>query len=513
MRSRLTVPIRFLLIFAIVCSFVCTVIGPAVQADDRRGGEVGLIVGAFVPDESLTLDPDTSVEASFGLRGGSVFSKHYGWFADILVTDVDTLGGFGTAKSYIGHSGFDVLFAPEKNARWFISAGAGWMTVDFDDSAVEDFHRPLAFAGFGQRIRVSTNTTFRWEVRADTTLDDPGLNGENVTQGHLLLGINWGPGTGGGGATGSARRQHGGPGDGDGDGIPDRRDDCPDTPAGARVDGIGCPVDTDQDGVADGIDRCSGTPADEIVGPDGCPSDNDGDGVRDTTDVCMNTPAGAVVDEWGCSRDNDADGVPNGIDLCPTTLRGVWVGDDGCGRDSDDDGVLDGLDRCADTPAGTPVDVRGCPQDRDGDGVADSLDRCAGTPRGTRVGTDGCPEAVPLFEEGRETLILDGVNFETNSAVLTSDSTVVLDRGARSLADWPEVRVEISGHTDSDGSAAYNLELSTLRASSVRTYLVSRGVSTGQLEVRGFGETRPIAPNTTGEEKARNRRVELRRLN
>lgn len=118
----------------------------------------------------------------------------------------------------------------------------------------------------------------------------------------------------------------------------------------------------------------------------------------------------------------------------------------------------------------------------------------------------------PIFEEGRPTLTLEGVNFEFDSARLTADSHEVLNRVARSLREWPEVRVEIAGHTDDKGTYEYNMELSQRRAESVRDYLMSRGVGGSRLVARGYGKTRPVNTTDTEEARAQNRRVELNRL-
>lgn len=92
-------------------------------------------------------------------------------------------------------------------------------------------------------------------------------------------------------------------GDSDGDGVPDDRDQCPNTPAGVAVDADGCPLDTDGDGVPDYMDECPGTPAGVEVNASGCPLDSDGDGVPDYMDQCPNTPAGADVNALGCEAD------------------------------------------------------------------------------------------------------------------------------------------------------------------------------------------------------------------
>jgi OOP family OmpA-OmpF porin len=108
--------------------------------------------------------------------------------------------------------------------------------------------------------------------------------------------------------------------------------------------------------------------------------------------------------------------------------------------------------------------------------------------------------------------VLQGVNFELDSARLTQDSYETLDHVARSLKEWPEVRVEIGGHTDDTGTDEYNMELSQRRAEAVRDYLMSKGTSGSRLEAKGYGKTQPLNTNNTDEGRAQNRRVELKRL-
>jgi outer membrane protein OmpA-like peptidoglycan-associated protein len=104
------------------------------------------------------------------------------------------------------------------------------------------------------------------------------------------------------------------------------------------------------------------------------------------------------------------------------------------------------------------------------------------------------------------------VNFETGSARLTADSRATLDSVAESLAANPDVRIEIGGHTDNRGRAEMNRKLSLDRATSVRDYLLQKGVAGSRLEVKGYGPDQPIATNDTAEGRLQNRRVELRRI-
>ena len=229
--------------------------------------------------------------------------------------------------------------------------------------------------------------------------------------------------------------------------------------------------------------------------------DSDGDGVEDGSDNCPNTPAGAKVDAWGCELDSDGDGVKDSMDKCPGTPRGVAVDANGCPNDSDGDGVSDDLDQCPGTPAGEPVDANGCELDDDNDGVVNRLDECPGTPEGTPVDKRGC--------EIEGDYVLQGVNFESNSDRLVAGASSVLDDVSETLLKYPQITFEVAGHTDSDGAAEYNLGLSARRAQTVYDYLAGKGVAEDRMSVRGYGESEPIADNTSAAGKAQNRRVVL----
>jgi OOP family OmpA-OmpF porin len=175
-------------------------------------------------------------------------------------------------------------------------------------------------------------------------------------------------------------------------------------------------------------------------------------------------------------------------------------------RDSDGDGVPDDTDRCPGTPAGVLVNAYGCPlppPDSDGDGVIDARDACPDTPRGLKVDERGC--AVTAAK-----VVLRNVNFDFDKATLTPESQVILDGVARGLKGQPTMQVLIEGHTDSKGSDSYNLRLSRARANSVRSYLITQGVEGSRLTAQGFGETQPVASNTSEEGRAENRRVEFK---
>jgi outer membrane protein OmpA-like peptidoglycan-associated protein len=109
--------------------------------------------------------------------------------------------------------------------------------------------------------------------------------------------------------------------------------------------------------------------------------------------------------------------------------------------------------------------------------------------------------------EGR--IVLRGVEFEFDSANLTGSSAVVLDVAIEELGQCRNIPIQIDGHTDSVGAAAYNQALGQRRADSVKAYFVSKGLASGRLSSRSFGESKPVSSNDTEDGRRINRRVEL----
>ncbi len=107
--------------------------------------------------------------------------------------------------------------------------------------------------------------------------------------------------------------------------------------------------------------------------------------------------------------------------------------------------------------------------------------------------------------------ILEKVYFAYDSDRILPKSYPLLDNVARVIKEHSEIdRIAVEGHTDSDGSDKYNLDLSDRRSKSVMMYLVEAGVPENRLESHGYGESKPIASNATKVGKAKNRRVEFR---
>jgi len=106
-------------------------------------------------------------------------------------------------------------------------------------------------------------------------------------------------------------------------------------------------------------------------------------------------------------------------------------------------------------------------------------------------------------------LQIENIKFETAKGTLTHKGKGTVDKLALILGQYPNIKIEIAGHTDSDGSESFNQKLSQSRVETVKGRLISRGVNANRLTAKGYGETRPLVPNTTDENKQKNRRVEI----
>jgi len=240
------------------------------------------------------------------------------------------------------------------------------------------------------------------------------------------------------------------------------------------------------------------------------PGDRDRDGILDPDDRCIDVPG--VPENEGCPYgDRDQDGILDKDDECPDTPGVPEYA--GCPiPDTDGDGILDPDDKCVDEPG--VVEYEGCPiPDTDGDGFLDPNDKCVDEPE-TKNGyedDDGCPDEIP--EEVKQfTGVIEGIFFDTNKDTIKSKSRTKLDNAVKVLTDFPEVRLEISGHTDDRGSDAYNMDLSARRAAAVKQYFVDHGIAADRLETRGAGETEPRESNSTKAGRAKNRRIEFKLL-
>ncbi len=155
--------------------------------------------------------------------------------------------------------------------------------------------------------------------------------------------------------------------------------------------------------------------------------------------------------------------------------------------------------------APAPVAPSCADMDDDGDGVNNCDDKCPGSEAGQTIGPDGCPVPVSID--------LKGVNFDFDKSTLRPDAVSILNEAIEILKRYPDLRVEVAGHTDLCGSDAYNQSLSERRASAVYDYLTSNGIDAGRMVgPNGYGESRPLesTPQTFPACKSEtNRRTEL----
>jgi outer membrane protein OmpA-like peptidoglycan-associated protein len=443
----------------------CLAVSPAAAQITGRPVELSVQGGYFQPDARDRIEAGLTYGGSLGLRFQSwlVLEGHA-----LFAPSESELDGRSVSFTVYGADFRFNLQPAEGRVVPYLIAGAGYGQWD-DDAREEALARGTPSLGAGLLVNAfGPRSYLRFQLR-DAMFRGPDSE-EFSNHFALTAGIHylWG----------------GRPRDQDLDGVRDWLDKCPGTPIGANVDANGCPVDSDADSVFDGIDECPNTPRGATVDAKGCPSDADADSVYDGLDRCPDTPAGASVDETGCPNDDDGDGVPRPADACEGT------------------------------PRGCRVDARGCPVDADADGVCDGLDRCPDTPAGARVDSLGCP--LDLMQ--RENELLDtgmiriyDVRFASGSAEISSESLPVLETVGQALVRAPDLGIEIRGHTDDQGATRANQRLSEARAKSVLDHLRSRfpALSSRSFTTKGFGESRPIAPNTSEAGRARNRRIEL----
>ncbi len=402
----------------------------------------------------------------------------------------DKFYNFDLGLRYKLYNGY--LFNEDACIGPYLTGGIGLTSADVDAFGESEGYvnknisQMDLFAGAGIRFRFSEYISLDWQTALHMPSDntwDANTNGDKDQYLMHSLGVILSLGQGV---------------DTDADGIVDRKDKCPGTPAGVKVEDDGCPIDSDKDGVADYQDDCPQLAG--IQALKGCP-DKDGDGVADVNDRC---PDVAGLMTLGGCPDADGDGVADLDDKCLNTNAGYKVDATGCPLDKDGDTVVDEEDLCPDVK-GSAV-LKGCP-DKDADGIADKDDKCpdvVGIPA-----NNGCPE-IPKEVVTQITKIASKIFFETGSDKLKTSSKTQLDDLSDILKQYSSANLVIEGHTDNTGNAEKNVVLSQKRCESVKTYLVSKGVDANRLSATGFGQTRPIDDNATSAGRAKNRRVELK---
>ena len=448
---------------AVLGTLLCVVVSVQVHADERAAQrnliELGAYGGLWVAPKSHELyDASTQhrelerPSSTFGLRVG-YFPKWYGIEVEAGLAPNESEGSVqrrATVYTFRSHlvAQYPGCIAP------FLVVGGGILGVESANRTVGDDIDAAFHWGPGIKFHVHP----RWALRLDARQivsgrRGPGRDNHFEFTGGLSYVMGW-----------VANK------DKDGDGVEDDVDACPMQAARTQD---GCPVpDSDGDGLADDKDRC---PQKAAKTADGCPPDQDGDGVADGDDKCPKRP-GKMAD--GCPGDGDGDGIADDRDKCPQVA--------------------------APTTDGCP------PPDPDGDGVTGEADKCPDKAE-TRNGfqdSDGCPDELPKAIK-RFTGAIRGINFSVNSAVIYRGSYRVLNQAVAVLNEYPELKLRIRGHSDSQGNADYNRDLSQRRAEAVRQYLISKGIADARLTSEGVGPDEPVADNKTSSGRRANRRIEF----
>jgi OOP family OmpA-OmpF porin len=124
--------------------------------------------------------------------------------------------------------------------------------------------------------------------------------------------------------------------------------------------------------------------------------------------------------------------------------------------------------------------------------------------------TDAVATVAPVVE--KPDYNFSNLQFEFNSAILKTSSYPMLDRVAMEMKKGASVKFRLNGYASAEGTPEHNMELSEQRATAVKTYLLNAGVTDEQVNAKGFGETNAIKPNTTEDNRALNRRVEIKKI-
>ena len=420
------------------------------QTAEKKWG-LGLGAGIYqnIDNSGLGFKPELYLSRFISPSFDIMLKQDLGLWNSKVTNDLDAGNTFLNLRYKLSNG---KLFSETSKLKPYLYGGVGYLQDNGETGINFD-------AGIGTKLAISPSTSLFLEGGYIDGIEDkaPVVVKEDFWK--LVFGIEF--------SFGKAK-------DTDGDGVSDRKDECPDTPAGVAVDEKGCPLDGDSDGVADYMDDCPTEAG--LTSLKGCP-DSDGDGIADKDDACP-----------------DVAGLAE-LKGCP---------------DSDGDGVADKDDACADTPKGWKVDAKGCPLDQDKDGVADAEDKCP-----TEAGpadNDGCPvvEEAPAEPVLLNDVEADAVHFVTDKSYLTKYSKDLLDKLVALLQENPGYSIGIYGHADERASEEYNMKLSQERIDSVVNYLKSKGISDDQiLKTKAYGETMPIASNDTAEGRQKNRRVEF----
>ena len=443
-----------------ICTVALVLALQSSAANADRMGEFSVFAGAHLFNENNELgivdesDADSLTNAvTFGVRAAFALTRMLDLEGELAITPT-TARDSGVDVVAFGWRGSALFHILDGRFRPFLLAGAGASTSSSSDERIFSSDTDLlAHVGVGAKYAIEDN----WGIRVDARLLlPPSSENESVTidsEFQFSLYKNFGP---------LPPPKPPTVVDGDGDGIPDETDKC-------------VSQAEDMDGFED---------------EDGCPDvDNDGDGIIDSADECPKEAedVDGFEDADGCPElDNDKDGILDAADQCPVEAEDMdgFEDEDGCPElDNDSDGVLDAADTC-------PLEAETFNGFEDKDGCPDVL-----------------PEAVQSFSGS-----IEGIRFAVNSARIRPVSFAVLNQAVAVFTEYPELRIEVQGHTDTEGSAEVNTKLSQDRAQATVDYLVKKGIAPERLRAKGYGPSVPKEDNATKEGREANRRIEFQLL-
>jgi outer membrane protein OmpA-like peptidoglycan-associated protein len=454
----------------------------------------------------------TSKQRAFGsIYGEQYLSDAFSLEAAFALGELAGETGSQEFVSRVGGASLLGRFAliPGEEIRPYVAAGIEGLGIDPKDDANQGFDRS-AFA-------VPVGGGFSFSIGENTALDLRGLYHYSFK--NRLDGLRTDSDDSFITATLGLTRLFRANKDQDGDGLLDRDEKARGTnPKVADTDGDGLsdgeealtyrtdPLKADSDG--DGL-----SDADEIRKhkTDANKADSDGDGLSDGKEVMThNTDA--------MKADTDGDGLNDGDELMTHKT-------DANQADSDGDGLKDGAE--VNTNKTNPMMA-----DSDGDGLSDgeevnqyrtnplkpdtddgTVNDAVEVKRGTNplVAADDIPKKEVIQVEAGAAIVLEGVVFASGSAQLTPSSEAILGKAFNTLEAYPEMQVEIQGHTDNRGNAAANMKLSQARADAVKAWLMKKGIAAERIGAKGLGQDQPIASNDTLEGRQKNRRIEFYR--
>src|SRR3989339_854635 len=251
----------------------------------------------------------------------------------------------------------------------------------------------------------------------------------------------------------------------------------PETPNDAYVGlGLGLTFQGDRGTSDDDMDGLM-KKEEKLLGTDPKNPDTDSDGLSDYAELITNKTD-------PLKADTDGDGLKDGEEVTKYKT-------DPLKADTDGDGLKDGEEI-------TNFKTDPLKKDTDGGTVDDGVEVKRGT-NPLNADDDVVKVGVPM--------ILEGVTFATGKADITPESAIILEQSLKTMNIYPEIEVEIGGHTDTVGKKSSNVKLSQKRADSVKDWLVSKGVDSKRITTKGYGPDQPIVPNDTPENKRKNRRI------